>query len=167
VPENYQSNPFWEAFYSNPSHYGFETELSFLLHHYHEIKKLHKSKETIICDYSFLIDMAYARIGLSGTKLQAFSSVYEEIIRDIPPPSLLVFLKCGSDIQMERVIKRGRPAEQSISMKFLDDLNRAVEKEISDYTADVKVISIDSVSHNFIDDKEAKKKILKQISSLL
>ena len=31
-------NPFWEAFYTDPSAYTFETEITFLLQHYHFAK---------------------------------------------------------------------------------------------------------------------------------
>ena len=39
IYEDFKVNPFWEAFYNNPGEYIFETELTFTLQHYHEIKK--------------------------------------------------------------------------------------------------------------------------------
>ena len=34
--EDFKKNPFWEAFYCNPGKYIFETEISFILLHYHQ-----------------------------------------------------------------------------------------------------------------------------------
>ena len=39
VLEDFKKSPFWEAFYRNPGEYIFETEISFILLHYHQIKK--------------------------------------------------------------------------------------------------------------------------------
>lgn len=56
VFEDFKKSPFWEAFYRNPGKYIFETEVSFILSHYHQIKKtLESSKNNkLIYDFSFL-----------------------------------------------------------------------------------------------------------------
>lgn len=72
VLEDFQSNPFWKPFYADPAGTAFETEISFLLQHYHEIKAAAKRGATFVCDFSLLLDLAYAHVTLSGGKQSAF-----------------------------------------------------------------------------------------------
>src|SRR5271157_6204123 len=106
--EKFQANPFLEAFYQDAAKYAFETEISFLLQHYHQIKK--ESGQDIIsaCDFSMILDIAFARMGLNGTKLQAFSLVYDEVKRDLGYPPLLVHLKCDAQTELRRIRDRAR-----------------------------------------------------------
>jgi deoxyadenosine/deoxycytidine kinase len=57
VFEEFRTNPFWQAFYFDPAKYAFETEITFMLQHYHQIKKdqLIMGK-SICCDFSFFLD---------------------------------------------------------------------------------------------------------------
>ena len=48
--EKFHKNPFFEDFYTDQSSFSFETEITFLLQHYHEIKK--RMKLDMIC-YDF------------------------------------------------------------------------------------------------------------------
>src|SRR3990167_5882637 len=74
IHENFQINPFWEPFYSNPGKYIFETEITFTLQHYHQIKEI-VANELIITDYSFVLDLAYAKIELNGNKFLIFEQI--------------------------------------------------------------------------------------------
>ena len=52
--EDFKANPFWEQFYVDPERFAFETEITFLLQHYSQIKAASGSKEAIVCDFSLL-----------------------------------------------------------------------------------------------------------------
>ena len=94
IYESFTTNPFWEAFYSDSGSYIFETEITFTLQHYHQIKTQVGSEKILVCDYSFLLDLAYAEIGLTGSQLAAFKTVYTEIKKELPPASLIIHLQC-------------------------------------------------------------------------
>ena len=165
--ENFRSNPFWEAFYSNPGKYIFETEVSFTLQHYHQIKKEEANSKINICDYSFYLDIAYAEIGLQGSKLKTFYAVYNEIKNELPPPALLVYLNCDAETELKRIRNRGRDVEKSIDLKFLDTLNKSVEHHATNAGKEINVVSIDSAKNNFVDDESAKKELLDLVSQFL
>src|SRR5688572_12438580 len=55
VLENYRANPFIRSFYSNPTGYAFETEITFLLQHYSQIKTSSAGQQILICDYSLYL----------------------------------------------------------------------------------------------------------------
>ena len=130
--EDFKKSPFWKKFYLNPGKYIFETEISFALLHYHQIKStLEKNKFNLICDFSFLIDLAYAKIGLSGSQLKAFECVLNEIRNELPHPDLYVYLECDAKTQLQRIKNRKRVEESLINIEFLQSLNDALKSEIN------------------------------------
>ena len=150
VFENFKKVPTWQAFYSNPGKYIFETEITFTLLHYHQIKKeIERKREIIACDFSFTLDLAYAKIGLKGSQLNAFETICWEVYKELGHPSILVHLKCDAETELDRVRRRGRDEESSISLEFLDSLNNAVENEVSLIKAKVPIITIDSSLKDF------------------
>lgn len=165
--EDFQINPFWEAFHTNPLKYTFETEISFILQHYHQIKKEQIDSKINICDFSFFLDLAYAEIGLQGSKLKAFLTIFDEIKTDLPPPPLLVHLNCDAKTELQRVRSRGRAIEESVSLEFLEKLNKAVERQVENARGNLKVISIDSAQKNFVDDENVKQELMKLVSDSL
>lgn len=165
--ENFKKSPFWEAFYCNPGKYIFETEISFILLHYHQIKNGLESKQEMICDFSFLLDLAYAKIGLSGTKLKAFECVLNEIQKELPEPRLIVYLKCDAKTELERIRKRARDEESSININFLDSLNKALHKEVEKIQDTTPVITIDSDKKDFANIEGVKNEMVNLIENYL
>ena len=159
ILEEFSKNPFWGAYYENPGkQFIFETEVTFLLQHYHDIQRQAKLANIIVADYSFITDLAYARIGLSGVKLEIFKSIYQVIIEEIGLPRLLVRLRCEATIQAERVAGRGHDEENMIDIGFLEKLNRAIEEELSELSPQVKVIDVNSELEDFAHDETVREK---------
>ena len=153
VYEDFKKSPFWEAFYTNPGKYIFETEISFILLHYHQIKKTIEQNHTnSICDFSFLLDLAYAKIGLSGSQLKTFECVLNEIRNELPDPDLYIYLECDAETQLERIQSRRRPEERLIDIDFLRSLNDALKTEINKLET-AKVITINSAENDFAHDE--------------
>ncbi len=167
IYENFKNSPFWEAFYSNPGKHIFETEISFILLHYHQIKNALESKGRLICDFSFFLDLAYARIGLSGGKLKAFECVFEEISKELPMPDLIVHLECAAETELERIRKRARAEEASINLEFLDSLNTAVSREVNTIQKTIPVITIDSSKKDFANHESVKEEMVGLITDFL
>ena len=138
-----------------------------MLQHYHQIKKQDPEGKKLACDYSFLLDIAYAEMGLKGSQLNAFMRIYEEISKELPPPALIIHLQCEATTELDRIRKRGRAVEDSITKDFLDSLNKAVEHEVSKISHQVKVITVDSTRKNFIDDETIKAEMLQLVADSL
>ena len=167
IYENFELNPFWKPFYENPGKYIFETEISFTLQHYHEIKKQNDTN-LLICDYSLLLDHAYAMIGLSNKKLELYLQLLQEIYNDISTPELIIYLKCNANEELNRIKNRNRSAEANIELSFLELLNDAINKNVK---KENKILTIDSEKYNFVDNENDKKYIINlikdEINSLL
>lgn len=167
ILEDFTTNPFWRAFYTDPTKYTFETEVSFLLQHYHQIKKSQADNKIHICDFSFFLDIAYAEIGLKNSQLEAFITVYNEIRKELLQPKLLVFLDCDSKTELKRIRNRGRSVEKSVNIDFLQALNKAVKHQVTNSIKNLKVISIDSTKNDFARNETVQKEMTDLIKKTL
>lgn len=160
VLENFQANPFWKSFYADPVGTAFETEISFLLQHYHEIKAATKRNQAFACDFSLMLDLAYAYVTLSEGKRDVFFTVWEEIRRDVQTPSLLIHLVCEPEVELHRIRGRGRQVEKSITIGYLEAINQALAEVLNTEGKSCKVLVIDSTVVDFANDEGAKESVL-------
>ena len=164
VYEDYTINPFWEAFYTDPSTCAFETEVTFLLQHYHFAKLAAARTEGIILlDHSFELDMAYAELGLKSARKKIFTSIYREIRNEIGLPRALVFVICSAEEALRRIRLRSRPFEKNVTVEFLADLQRELERRIATLADSVPVVTIDSETTDFREDGLWREDLLKQL----
>lgn len=146
IYENFKENPFWEVFYANPRLYAFETELTFMLQHYSAMKGCSGSS-IYVCDYSLVLDLAYADVNLSGARLKLFERLADELEGEVGPPDLLIRLTCPEEVLLERIHNRAREAETTISLEYLQDIDRALSRRVANLS--VPVVFIDSHVCNY------------------
>lgn len=156
LEEDFLSNPFWEAFYQDPAATAFETEVVFLLQHYHLVKNSPNDGRGLVCDFCFLLDRAYASVTLDARKQHAFAAVYAEVCRSVPPPSLLVYLSCPAEIQLSRIRARARAVESAITIEYLSALNSSLRRWIARYRKVGAVLEIDSEVIDFAHDPDGR-----------
>jgi deoxyadenosine/deoxycytidine kinase len=96
-----------------------------------------------------------------------FLSVYKQIKRELPNPSLLIYLRCNPSIELERIHKRGRSTEKSISLEFLSQLDRSLEQCMSEVADRFKIISIDSDKQDFVNDDSVKQDLIDKVQKAL
>ena len=150
VYEDHTINPFWEAFYTDPAAYTFETEITFLLQHYHFAKVGGAGqKGVIVLDHSFELDMAYAEVGLVGSRRDIFKSIYQEIQNELGPPRVLIFITCGAAEAASRIRGRARSLETELPLEFLSTLQRQLEIRIAKLSGLVPIIHVDSEKTDF------------------
>jgi deoxyguanosine kinase len=166
--EDFRSNPFWEAFYQDPRANAFETEITFLLQHYHGEKKARLGTRSISCDYSLLLDLAYSRVTLKGKRLAIFEEVFREAWGEVGPPNLLVYLRCDPETELKRIRRRGRKVEKSIDTGYLSALHASVDSVVSQFRSTLNILEIDSAATNFAELNEVRidvrNKVLKAMS---
>ena len=141
--EEFSKNPFYEDFYKTPQIYSFETEITFLLQHYHSIKKQFK-ESFLISDYAILQDLAYADVNLTGNRHRIFLEIVQEIQQELGYPKTIIHITCPEEILLERIIARSREAETSISIDYLKALAAALSARVKSASSQANVISINS-----------------------
>lgn len=167
VLEDYRANPFLDAFYSDPLRHAFETEITFLLQHYHQIKLGYDSEASFVCDFSLILDLAFADVNLSGSAEGAFLAVYEEVHRQLPLPALVVHLQCSAPVLMERIRARKRAAEESITMEYLESVNNKLGARINELADERNLVTINSEKLDFVTDESAIETVLRIIRGAL
>lgn len=146
--EDFQNNPFLEEFYKDPQVFSFETEITFLLQHYHLVKK-QNSMALLACDYSLLLDVAYADVNLVGDKHKIFCEMAAELQNEIGFPSQIIHLVCPEEVLLQRIRARSRDVETSITVDYLRALTKAISVRIKGILSQISVITIDSNATDF------------------
>lgn len=109
--------PFLDDFYRDVERYTFETELSFVLVHYHQYRDLNGST---VLDFSPVKDLVFADVNLDGRDYELFRSVYHRTSGSCPAPDFAVFLELEIDHLLDRITQRGRPYEVGFDRSYLE-----------------------------------------------
>ena len=150
--EDFKANPFWRQFYANPKRFAFETEVTFLLQHYNQIKAATGSESAIVCDFSFMLDHAYVEVTLPEEERRVFLTVFQEVQRQLGPPALYVLLECSPEEELRRIKGRGREVETGLGVEYLASLNDALARHVELAESSSRVLRIDSEHRNFAKD---------------
>ena len=167
VYEDFSANPFYRDFYRDPSANAFETEVTFLLQHFHRIKKTRSKRRAFCCDFSLALDVAYADVTLKGPQRKIFMSVYEETRKIVGSPNFLIHLICNPVEELRRIHKRRRTPERSITTGYLISLNTALAKRVKRQSAHTEIVEIDSGRIDFAHDKDGQREVLALIQRRL
>lgn len=133
------------------------------MQHYNQIKMFPENARLQACDFSLYLDRAYVDVTLSEQQRDAFIVVYNQAIRELGAPSLLVYLRCGEYEQLRRVRKRRRDAEKAITLEYLQALNRALGSHVSEIRTNVNVVEIDSEIRDFARHEKVAREVLEEI----
>lgn len=140
--EDFEKNPFWIDFYRDPVASAFETEIAFLLQHYHAVKAA--AAGSVCCDFSFELDVAYADSTMNIRERGTFGVVHQHVLEELGPPRLLIFLRCAPEIELSRIKSRGRAAEMGVSVDYLKGLNLQIQRRIQNMAYSCHCLEIDS-----------------------
>jgi deoxyguanosine kinase len=151
--ENFESNPFLHAFYENPSANAFETEFSFLLLHFHQLKS-HVSavaNSEVISDFHLAKDLLYADLNLSDVRAKGlFRDLYELCLVKTLEPDLIVYLSAPTELLVERIRSRNRDFESAIDFAYCSTVNSAYEEFFQRHTG--KKIDVRMEEWDFLKD---------------
>jgi len=160
LAERYHSNllheetklhPFISDFYTDSKKYAFETEINFLLIHYHQLMKADGASlfnSDVYADFLFDKDWIFADVTLRGNEREykLFSELFSYFKKRIRKPDLVVYLRAPTDLIFERIRKRGREFEKGIEFTYVEAMNSAYEKFFGNYKeAEVKVINVSDI----------------------
>jgi len=167
VFENFRLNPFIENFYSDPDFYSFETEISFLLQHYSQIKTEAREPGTYFCDYSLYLDESYAQVTLTSSHLTLFQSLHSTVVNEVGPPDLLVYLRCSPATELGRIRARQRAMEKTISLDYLNQINEALAGMLQQTAKSTQIVEVNSDELDFAHDQQTRMEMVNLITAAL
>lgn len=162
--ETFEENPFLEAFYADPVGAAFETEFSFLLLHFHQLKGLSANAldtETI-ADFHLGKDLIFANLNLQSSQEKGlFREMHDICQARILSPSLIVFLSAETDLLLDRIGKRERSFEMKIDPDYYSMVNAAYEEWFRTYQG--KKLRIPTAKWDFVEDPSLFRKLSEHI----
>jgi deoxyadenosine/deoxycytidine kinase len=75
-----------------------------------------------------------------------YTSLFHVLVSFLRKPDLIIYLKASPPVLMERIERRGRPSEQSITVDYIARLNRAYDDWMRRARAELEVLEIDTDS---------------------
>ncbi|HWX22456.1 MAG TPA: deoxynucleoside kinase [Candidatus Binatia bacterium] len=134
--EVFETNPFLSAFYGDPNGYATETEFTFLLLHFHQLKR-HRdaiSRSEIISDFHLGKDLLYAKLNLEDSRVhQIFENLHDVLTEHVAHPTLMICLSASTALLIERIRKRQRDYEMKIDPDYYIRLNAVYEEFFEKY----------------------------------
>jgi deoxyadenosine/deoxycytidine kinase len=156
--ENFSDNPYLERFYSEPSMWAYQSQRFFLLQtaEHHRACQLHGGvQDHSVREVHLGFDKLLLRNGtLTKDSFESLDHLYKELIKQLRPPNLVVFLEATVESLKARIDRRSRPYEQNLQVGFLEELNTAKRNVWKGYSG-TAVIWFDTNLHDLTTDSGA------------
>lgn len=120
--ERAEENPFLERFYQDTRAAAFPAQLHFLFQRSRQLDQLHQRDlfaSRLVADFMFDKDRLFARLNLDDAELALYDEVYARLSMDAPRPDLVVYLQAPVEVLMQRVRKRDRAVEKTLTAGYL------------------------------------------------
>jgi deoxyadenosine/deoxycytidine kinase len=123
--ESVADNPYLPDFYANMRQWSFHLQIFFLGHRAQQHLDLWNDSISAIIDRSIYEDAyifaraLHAMGNLTELDYLSYRKVFDLVVRTLPPPSLLIYLKAPVPVLMERIRRRARNIETGISAEYL------------------------------------------------
>jgi deoxyadenosine/deoxycytidine kinase len=157
--EAVDDNPYMRDFYEDMTRWAFHVQIYFLNSRFKQVNDIRDSNKITIQDRTIYED-AYiftANLYKSGhfheRDYQSYYSIFNSMIKFVPPPDLLIYLKADIPKLVSQIQKRGRDYEYAIRLDYLKNLNEHYEKWIGSYSLG-KLLVIDVNHLDFVENTE-------------
>ncbi|HID32223.1 MAG TPA: deoxynucleoside kinase [bacterium (Candidatus Stahlbacteria)] len=131
VFEDIDNNPFLPKFYEDREKFGLPTQLFFLLTRHSQqqtIGQMELFNQNVISDYLFQKDRIFAYHNLNEGEIAIYEKIYEFVKKDIPAPTLVVYLQLSPEYIFGRIRNHGRDFEKEIDYQYILSLSEAYNR---------------------------------------
>jgi deoxyadenosine/deoxycytidine kinase len=170
--EDVIDNPYLDDFYNHMERWSFNLQVYFLKSRFQQLLSFKQKKKKIIQDRTIYED-AYIfapnlnAMGLMNQRdIKNYRGLFDLMESMIEGPDLLIYLRSSIPNLVNKIHKRGRDYENSISIDYLSRLNERYEAWISAYDKGPMVI-IDVDQLDFVENPEDFNTVLSTIDEAL
>ena len=165
--EKSDENPFLDRFYEEPKQHALSTQLFFLLQRAQQLQELRQEdmfQPLRIADWLIDKDRLFAKENLDSDEYALYVNVFKHLTVDAPIPNLVIYLQAPTEILIDRIQKRGIPAEQFIEREYVENLSAAYTEFFHYYTKSPLLI-INTSEINLVSDDEDYQHLVEYIAS--
>ncbi|MFZ6026946.1 MAG: deoxynucleoside kinase [Chloroflexota bacterium] len=133
-------NPYLADFYNNMHAWAFHSQVFFLSRRLHAQRQMIEHPTSVLQDRSIYEDAEiFARNlhdqGLMNARdYRTYRALYEVMVDFLPPPDLVIYLRARPATLVQRIGRRGREYERTISPAYLDQINECYETWVCNFT---------------------------------
>lgn len=165
--ERPQDNPFLEAFYREPEAKAFQVQLSFLLQRAEQIDGLRQTdlfRRCTVADFFFDKDPLFAQLTLSGSEFALYRQLFNRMAWAAPKPDKVIYLHAPVEVLAQRVNKRGRAAEQTMTRDYLGQVADAYLQFFADYS-DADLIVVNAATLDLVNESNDYRRVLDALTT--
>jgi deoxyguanosine kinase len=166
--EQSEANPFLDRFYHDPRQHALATQLFFLFQRAQQLQQLRQNdlfEPVRVADFLIEKDRLFAKMNLDADEYQLYEKVYQHLTLDAPTPDLVIYLQAPVDVLLQRIHRRGIPAEQLIDEHYLTKLIN-IYTEFFHYYDKSTLLVVNSTDVNFVKSDEDYELLLRHIRSM-
>ena len=152
-------NPYLDDFYNHMERWSFNLQIFFLKSRFAQLIAIHEEKKNVIQDRTIYEDAHIFAPNLHAMGLMTkrdfdnYISLFDMMENLIQGPDVMVYLRSTVPNLVNKIQKRGRSYENSISIDYLSRLNERYEAWMSKYDKS-KLLILDVDSLDFVNNKE-------------
>jgi deoxyadenosine/deoxycytidine kinase len=153
--ESVIDNPYLSDFYADMSAWAFHLQIFFLGHRAAQHRALALDPRSAIIDRSIYEDahiFARALHEIGSVRERDYMSywrLYNLVVESLPPPALLIYLRAPVEVLMDRITRRGRAMEASITAEYLGLLDNYYDEWLAEFNT-CPVLTIRSDNLDFV-----------------
>jgi len=170
--EDVIDNPYLDDFYNHMERWSFNLQIYFLKSRFQQLLNINNNKKTIVQDRTIYEDAHIFAPNLKAMGLmnqrdyKNYQELFELMESLIKGPDLLIYLSSSIPNLVNKIHKRGRKFENSISIDYLSRLNERYEAWTSTYDKG-KIIIIDVDEIDFVESREDLNSIISKIDETI
>jgi deoxyadenosine/deoxycytidine kinase len=132
-------NPYLADFYEDMQSWAFHSQVYFLMRRLRIHRQLMSQPGSVIQDRSVYEDAEifahnlYLQDAISERDYRTYQELYAVLVEFLPPPDLVIYLRASIPTLLDRIAKRDRPYERTISAGYLADLNDLYESWVETF----------------------------------
>ena len=162
-----EENPFLRAFYDGEPGAAFQTQFSFLIRRFEQLRALDlgvHSQRIVVADYIFEKDKLFACLNLSDQELETYNRFYNHFREQLPTPDLVIYLQATPEVLKKRLKKKNASSEKAINEDYVEEVVKAYEHFFFHYTSsDLLIVNTSQI--DFVDRNQDLQELLRKVSA--
>ena len=165
VVENVDRHPFINEEYEYVGDSALQTELVFILMHYHETLRMERCDARVVSDFVITKAELYSSLTLSGEELALHRHVYQFLRDRLSGPALTVYIEAEDELLLRRIRARGREWETG-SDQFITSLNQRYRERYGT-RPDSRSIKVRAEEFDVVNDADAEDRLVAVVAAAL